>query len=77
MTNKAKKEIAHLVDEQIIEDIYFVVDMYREYNLGRIIEEVAEAFKEYPIVEEGEIGIVVFVALNSIDLKEFKSRVLL
>ena len=75
MTDKAKKEIARYVNEKVLEDIFYVVKMYRDYE--KIFEYITNNMKNEPIVEVKKYGILVVVAMNTLSLEEFKSKVLI
>ena len=79
MTNEAKREIAHLIDEKTLEDIYFIINKYPPMNEGyeKIFEIIEKTMSDYHIVKEGKVGILVVVAMHSETFEKFKNKVLL
>jgi len=75
MREETKRELAPLVSEETLEDLYFVVKTYKNYD--DIFEYIINNMKDYEFVKTNQYGLLVVVAMNSINLEEFKSRVLL
>ena len=75
MTKEAKQEIAPFVNEETLEDLYFIVKLYKDYD--KIFECVLNNMKDYEFVKKNKYGILVVVAMNSISIEDFKKRVLL
>ena len=81
LTDEAKKRIAPLINEEILEDIYIIVDMYCKDGLEGIfpvIEKVIEkVMGDEKIVKAGEDGMLVLVAIRTSSFEEFKKAVML
>jgi len=75
MTLEGKKEIRPYITEDILEDIFFIVKLYGNYD--EIFNVIEEKMGDYKVVKERKDGPLVVVAMHSINFEEFKSRVLL
>ncbi len=77
ITDEAKRRIAPLINEEILEDIYIIANMYCKDGLEGIFSVIEKVMGDEKIVKAGEDGMLVLVSLHTNSIEEFKKAVML